>query len=201
MSLADEFDPEDSGSRWVDLDQFLDGTYSPPEPSVGATREDGISSCIQEGGTPLLHSPQLAKPRSRYGRPKRCSTGAATSSTSTLKKQTQTASSTDSKDSASVPKSSKNNSTGDTSTPHGHGRDGRSDRTARSPTTTSNPRRNKRCMRHPRLGRQSARVGRAISRHVVHHSPTRSSVLSLGHPPKAVNRQNETYGYGARLAQ
>jgi hypothetical protein len=43
MSLADEFDPEDSGSRWVDLDQFLDGTYSPPEPSVGAIRDDGIS--------------------------------------------------------------------------------------------------------------------------------------------------------------
>jgi hypothetical protein len=31
-----------SGGRWVDLNQFLDGTYSPPEPSIGATRDDGI---------------------------------------------------------------------------------------------------------------------------------------------------------------
>ena len=34
---------DESGGRWVNLDQFLDGTYNPPEPSVGACREDGIS--------------------------------------------------------------------------------------------------------------------------------------------------------------
>jgi hypothetical protein len=30
------------GGRWVSLDQFLDGTYTPPQPSIGAAREDGI---------------------------------------------------------------------------------------------------------------------------------------------------------------
>jgi hypothetical protein len=43
-----EFNPEtgevtdDDKGRWVDLDQFLDGTYSPPTPSVGAARGDGV---------------------------------------------------------------------------------------------------------------------------------------------------------------
>jgi hypothetical protein len=32
----------ESNSRWVNLDQFLDGTYSPPQPSVGAIRDDGV---------------------------------------------------------------------------------------------------------------------------------------------------------------
>jgi hypothetical protein len=28
-------------SRWVNLDQFLDGTYTPPQPDLGAIRDDG----------------------------------------------------------------------------------------------------------------------------------------------------------------
>jgi hypothetical protein len=33
---------ENSGGRWVSLDQFLDGTYTPPQPDLGAIRDDGI---------------------------------------------------------------------------------------------------------------------------------------------------------------
>jgi 5S rRNA maturation endonuclease (ribonuclease M5) len=33
---------EEPASRWVSLDQFLDGTYTPPQPRIGASREDGI---------------------------------------------------------------------------------------------------------------------------------------------------------------
>ena len=40
-----------SRGRWVDLDQFLDGTYRPPEPSVGAIRDDGISLLYRGCGT------------------------------------------------------------------------------------------------------------------------------------------------------
>jgi hypothetical protein len=39
--LTDE-GAEENGGRWVDLDQFLDGTYAPEEPDIGAIREDGI---------------------------------------------------------------------------------------------------------------------------------------------------------------
>jgi hypothetical protein len=35
-------DGKEKRSRWINLDQFLDGTYSPPQPSVGAIRDDGI---------------------------------------------------------------------------------------------------------------------------------------------------------------
>jgi 5S rRNA maturation endonuclease (ribonuclease M5) len=44
----DDFDPyqftEDAEpeGRWVDLGPFLDGTYTPEEPSIGAIRDDGI---------------------------------------------------------------------------------------------------------------------------------------------------------------
>jgi hypothetical protein len=42
--LSDEAaDGEERRGRWTNLDQFLDGTYTPPEPSVGATREDGVT--------------------------------------------------------------------------------------------------------------------------------------------------------------
>jgi hypothetical protein len=33
---------EEKRSRWVDLDQFLDGTYTPEQPDVGAIRDDGV---------------------------------------------------------------------------------------------------------------------------------------------------------------
>jgi hypothetical protein len=49
MSLAEEFDPtegeqqeDQERSRWVDLEPFLDGTYNPPEASLGAARDDGV---------------------------------------------------------------------------------------------------------------------------------------------------------------
>jgi hypothetical protein len=43
--LPYEFPPDDTEepqSRWMDLDAYLDGTYTPPQPSIGASREDGI---------------------------------------------------------------------------------------------------------------------------------------------------------------
>jgi hypothetical protein len=30
------------GGRWTNLDQYLDGTYTPPQPTIGAARDDGI---------------------------------------------------------------------------------------------------------------------------------------------------------------
>jgi hypothetical protein len=33
---------DEATGRWVNLDQFVDGTYSPPCPDLGAAREDGI---------------------------------------------------------------------------------------------------------------------------------------------------------------
>lgn len=40
---ANQINGDNTAGRWVDLNQFLDGTYSPPEPSIGATRDDGVS--------------------------------------------------------------------------------------------------------------------------------------------------------------
>lgn len=39
---ADYQEVSEPGGRWVNLDQYLDGTYTPPQPSIGAAREDGI---------------------------------------------------------------------------------------------------------------------------------------------------------------
>jgi len=34
--------PAGQQGRWMNLDDYLNGTYTPPQPSIGATREDGI---------------------------------------------------------------------------------------------------------------------------------------------------------------
>jgi hypothetical protein len=42
FSSAAGEDRELGNGRWVNLDQFLDGTYDPPQLSIGAERDDGI---------------------------------------------------------------------------------------------------------------------------------------------------------------
>jgi hypothetical protein len=95
---------ENSGGRWVSLDQFLDGTYTPHSPTSALYATTVSNSSTAGCGTPTSRSPQPGKPHSRYGKSKRSSSGVATSSISTSKKPTRTASSIDSKGSASTPK-------------------------------------------------------------------------------------------------
>jgi hypothetical protein len=40
--ISDNSGEKNSRGRWVNLDQFLDGTYTPEQPSIGAIRDDGI---------------------------------------------------------------------------------------------------------------------------------------------------------------
>jgi hypothetical protein len=49
-STGDDFTStgEDAAGRWVDLDGYLDGTYLPPSPSVGAPRDDMIQMLYPE---------------------------------------------------------------------------------------------------------------------------------------------------------
>jgi hypothetical protein len=114
------------GGRWTNLDQYLDGTYTPPQPTIGAARTTASNSSTRRCGTPTSPSPRQGKPPSHYGKPKRSSTGAATSSTSTSKKPTPTASSTGSEGSASTPRRYGNGSIGDMSTPREKGESSRS---------------------------------------------------------------------------
>jgi hypothetical protein len=78
-----------TGNRWIDLDQFLDGTYTPPQPSVGGERDDGYCFLYPGRWHTASDSPQQARHGGRCGMCGTFSRAAATSSMCTSRSRTR----------------------------------------------------------------------------------------------------------------
>jgi hypothetical protein len=190
---------ENSGRRWVNLDQFLDGTYSPPQPSVGAAREDGIQflypamwhtnialttagkttfalwqvkAVLESGGHVVYVHFEEANPNGIIHRLKGLGVG-----TEAIRKRFHW---------------------GHVDSPWQWGElAAQTERLEVPPQLAVLDGINAACGMHDWAVKEPESVG--LYRAMFVHPLTKigAAVLSLGHPPKATNRQSESYSYGA----
>jgi hypothetical protein len=186
-------------SRWIDLNQFLDGTYTPPQPSVGAIREDGIQflypgmwhtnialttagkttfalwqvkAVLEWGGHVIYIHFEEANPNGIIHRLR-----ALGVSTETIRKQFHW---------------------GHVNTPWKWGElAAEIQQLEQPPQLAVLDGINAACGMHNWPVKEPESVG--LYRAMFVHPLTKigAAVLSLGHPPKATNRQSESYSYGA----
>jgi hypothetical protein len=215
-TLGSEFDPpegaeepqvtvlgeeaaDDERSRWTNLDQFLDDTYTPEEPDIGATRDDGIQllysgrwhtlvaltaagkttfalwqvkSVLEWGGHVVYIHFEEATPSGIIHRLRRLGV-----SIETIRKQFHW---------------------GHVDTPWKWGEMAAEiERLEVPPQLAILDGTNAACGQHGWDVNVNSSVG--LYRAMFVHPLTKvgAAVLSLGHPPKAMNRQGESYSYGA----
>ena len=83
--------PAGQQGRWMNLDDYLDGTYVPPEPTIGGDRDDYIKFLYPGRWHTSSDSPRQARPGGHCGTSKPCYRPVATSSTSTSRNHDQRA--------------------------------------------------------------------------------------------------------------